>query len=325
MQLPKFDFTLCLLLFSLCVLGQQQDPNLNNLVLPKEYPLNHNEELTVSKNIKEQARNVIVVSGWGFGKTPYNTFIESLDQDFSTHFVTIPGFDNTAAHPLSKEKGRSYGDQAWTTATVDALIDHIETNKISEPVVIGHFITGVQVAFRLALKRPDLVDKLVLVSGSAKVGSTEYIQEPTLQERILINDTYYAPKWFKTVTKNTWDEQNYPPELYATDTTKAQELWQVAASVPISIMIQYILEYYASDISLDFKKLKVPTLVMQPSFNEALFEKYNYLKPSFVDSWSNVKENTLIQRMTIPNSRFFMMLDQPAVFKKTLNKFLNEY
>lgn len=310
---------LCML-FPFSSYGQAQDSSLNNLILPKNYKPSKLGTLNNVKKVGTGKKDLILVAGWGFDGSVFNYFVKKNTKKFTMHIVTLPGFGNQNSPPIPA-KGTSYGKQIWTQGNADAIADYIKRKKLEKPSIIGHFISGGHTAFRVAIKYPELIDRLIIISGSAKVGSTDYPKEPTLAERILINDTYYAPKWFKTVTKKTWDEQNYPPELYAQSTTKAKELWNVSASISLPIMIHYVLEYYASDISLEFKDLKVPTLIIKPSFTDALIKNYNYLKPSYIDSWKNISKNGLIKSVTIPDSNFFIMIDQPERFNNTVLKF----
>ncbi|WP_298759654.1 alpha/beta hydrolase [uncultured Psychroserpens sp.] len=315
------------LITSMCFLihayGQSkvQDSTLNNLILPNNYLTTKLGMLGDVKKTGTGDEDVILLAGWGFGANIFDDFVSKNSNKYTMYAVTFPGFSETKPYPIPKT-GTSYGKQIWTSAIVDGVINLIANEKLEKPTIIGHFITGTQVAFRIGLHYPNLIEKIIIVGGSAKSGSTDYPKEPTLEERIKVNDTYYAPKWFKTVTKKTWDTGNYPPEIFSREKVLAQQLWDMAAKVPMQIMIHYILEYYASDISLEFKNIKVPTLLLIPSFNEEIYKKYNYLKPSFVDCWKGADENKLITTEIVPRSNVFIMNDQPDLFSSLVSKFI---
>ena len=66
-------------------------------------------------------------------------------------------------------------------------------------------------------------------------------------ERISGVDLYLAQRWFKTVTKQTFDTNNYRAPQYARDSMRAVELWKKSSAVPLPVMIRYLCEYSAME------------------------------------------------------------------------------
>jgi hypothetical protein len=70
----------------------------------------------------------------------------------------------------------------------------------------------------------------------------------------------------------------------------------------------------------------VPTLVVQPGFDDAGFQPepgWNYMRNLCLDSWKGMKGgNPRIRFVTIPKSRLFVMFDQPDALDRELAAFL---
>lgn len=245
--------------------------------------------------------------------------------------VTLPGFGGTAAPPMPPA-GTSYGDATWTRAAEEAIARLITTEGLHKPIVLGHFIVGTQIALRLALDHPDLIGGLVIVGGEPmryvpsrrdSTGKTPMSRE----ERVHGMDHYMGPKWFKTVTRETFDANNYPAPQYSRDSARAVTLWRTSAAVPLPVMIRYLSEYMATDLTDEFARLSVPTRVLIPGFAPEIFAdpKQSYAKALFIDSWDNVRaRNSLAILRTVPNSGVFITHDQPQAVRDAIAEVATE-
>jgi pimeloyl-ACP methyl ester carboxylesterase len=262
--------------------------------------------------------DLLLIPGWGFGAEVFENFMRANEGRYRMVAVTLPGFAGTAAPPMPPP-GTSYGDATWTHAAEEAIARVIEREGLRKPIVLGHFIVGTQIAFRLGLDHPDLVGGLVIVGGEpmryvpSRRDSTRKTPMPR-EERVAGADRYVAPQWFKTVTKQTFDINNYAPPQYARDSVRAIELWRKSSAVPLPVMIRYLVEYMAMDLSDEFPRVSVPTRVLMPGFAPEIFAdpKQAYVKSLFFDSWENVRgKNALIALRVVPDSRIFITDDRP--------------
>jgi pimeloyl-ACP methyl ester carboxylesterase len=197
-----------------------------------------------------------------------------------------------------------------------------------KPIVLGHFIVGTQIAIRMTLDHPDLIGGLVIVGGEPmryvasrrdSTGKTPMSRE----ERVEGMDRYMGPRWFKTVTKETFDANNYPPPQYSRDTARAMTLWTKSSAVPLPVMIRYLCEYMAMDLTDEFARLSVPTTVLIPGFAPDVFAdaKQTYVKPLFIESWEKVRtKNPAIVLRSVPNSGIFITDDQPHAVREAVGE-----
>ncbi len=309
-----------------CERIMEQDSSVNNLQDPPGYATGTLGELgnTVKRGNGPQA--LIIIPGLGFGGDIFSDFMTSRESDFTIYAVTLPGFGGTPAPP-SPTENTSFGDQTWTNGALSAIEKLIDKERIDKAVVVGHWLTGTQLALRLALKYPDKIRGVVIISGSPCFVPTDTTQDPkklTLQLRVGSIDQYMAPKWFKTVTRQTWDDNNFLPGDYAVNPVRGLRLWREAAEPALHVWVRYLCEFYAQDITRDLDSLKVPTLLLRPGLEGIYHDPgNNYMQAYCQTAWDVLlPENQNIESTTIPNSRICMWFDQPKKFDAVFNDFL---
>lgn len=323
---------LALTLFAATVSGQKrfdQDPKLNNLEHLDGYKTCRLGELGRVEKTGNGKQNVIMIAGAGFGGSVFDSLIKSLGSDFTFYTITLPGYDSTPAPPMPPP-GTSYGELTWTKSVQKGIEDLITREKIEQPIVIGHWMVAGNVALQLAIDNPNKLRAAALISGRAKnmpVGGIKGPQFGNLKQRAQWVDQGMAPQWFKTVTRDTWDDNNYYPHDYSRNPIRGLQLWRQAANAPLSVHVRYLCESLAQDSTVELDQLKIPTLVVLPGFDDDLFvqENQDYMRPFCLDSWQGVKElSDMISVKTIEEARVFIMDDQPDQLKSTLLQFIDD-
>ena len=131
-------------------------------------PLMITEETSIDYDIHGQGPPLLLIGGLGFGRWGFFKQRPAL----SRHFRTIT-FDVRGEQDLDN-------GVADLTANVVALLEHLRVRKAH---VLGTSLGGF-VAQELALKRPDLVDRLVLVCTSYGSQSPETMSPWTLADML---------------------------------------------------------------------------------------------------------------------------------------------
>lgn len=342
------------LLFLTLVLSQKifaqapplQDSSLNNLVHPAGYKMAVLGKLGAVKKYGRGKQAMIIIPGLGFGLEVFDSFIKQYKGKYTIYAVTPAGFAGTAAPPM-QDAPVKYTELTWTNGIVQGLLGLIEKKKLDKPIIVAHFVTATQVALNLALNYPDKIGKVIIIGGSPyryypgqkKDGSYsdwEYEIKYTPKQRGQIIEFYWAPKWFKTVTKKTWDDNMWTPDDYCKDSVINKQLFKTSANVPIQIMVHYLIEWMAYDVTDKYKSIKVPVLILIPDFKGLLFDSdpsaisctnpaaKQYLKYFHQQNWMRAKEsgNGRIQLQIIPDTRIFMWYDNPIATYNAINKFL---
>jgi pimeloyl-ACP methyl ester carboxylesterase len=305
-----------------------QDSTLNNLVDPPGYEPALLGDLGAVQKIGIGPQNVIFIPGLGFGGNVFSDFMTRHASEFTTYAVTLPGFGGSKAPP-SPPDSVSFGEQTWTNATIRAVEELIEVEGIVDPVIIGHWLTGTQIALHLALRHPDEIKAVVLVAGSACFiagDTTKFPAHPELAFRAMAIDQHMAPNWFKTVTRQTWDDNNFLPGDYATNPVRGLRLWREAAEPLLHVWVRYLCEFFSQDVSLMLDRLSVPTLLLKPGMEGNFVEPgNNYMRSYCHISWeASAPKNDRIRKVIIPESRVFMWFDQPDKFDNEVTAFLSD-
>lgn len=298
-----------------------QDPTLNNLVHPKGYETAPPNTFGHVEKRGTGPVPMVLIPGGGFSWSVFEPFMKNHDKDYTMYAVTLAGMGGTKAPPMPPE-GTSYGEQTWIRGGLRALLDLIAKEKLDRPVVGGHFLEGSQIGLRVAIDHPELVRGVILFAGTAVM--TLPNMSPSLEERIRYQDERMAPNWFKTVTLETWNDNNFPPRSYSLDPERGAHLFDQVSHGPLPVYIRYLLEFWASDVSLEFGDIAAPVLVLTPGFPEQMLEDEatKWLRYYFLDTWNGVEKNPLLERRTIEDAAIFVWLDQPELVEKEVARFV---
>ena len=304
----------------------EQDSTLDNLRHAAGYAAAPLGQLGAVVRRGTGAQDVILIPGWGFGAEVFESFMAANATRYRMVAVTLPGFGGTAAPPMPPD-GTSYAAQSWTGAAEEAVARLIKAEGLNRPVVVGHFVVGTQLALRLALDHPDLVSGVVIVGGEP-VRFTPSRRDTTgktpadIAERIRGVDQYLAPRWFKTVTKRTWDANNYAAMQYSRDSATATVLWRQSAGVPVPVMVRYLCEYLATDIEKDYPSLRVPVMALLPDFTQEILTdpKQAYARSFFLDAWTAAPRlSDRITTRVVPGAHLFVMHDRPDAVRNAID------
>jgi len=302
-----------------------QDSTLNNLVDPPGYRTAPLGTLGEVRRAGLFGPTMILIPGLGFGADVFATLMDSLSESHRLIAVTLPGFAGTAAPP-SPPKETSFGDQTWTRAAMAAIEKLIVDEKIERPILVGHWLTGTQIALRLAMKHPDRIRGVVLLAGAPRMTVNDTVQAKwyaTPERRVKAVDKALAPYWFRTVTRETWDDNNFLPDDYAVNPVRALRLWREAARPPLHVWVRYLCEFNAQDITFEMDRLRVPTLLLRPGL-EGLWHQpgQNYMDGFCRTNWAtSLDGHSHVTVQDVPDSRACLWFDQPAAVTRAIERF----
>ncbi|WP_436514641.1 alpha/beta fold hydrolase [Ekhidna sp. To15] len=297
----------------------------NNLIHEANYVTSEWGEVGEVKEFGSGEKTMILLPGWGFDWTIFEGFIAAYEDKFKIYAITIPGFGSTTA-PAMPENNDNYSDTQWTNGILKGITNLMDEKGIEKATIVSYFTYSNLIATRLALDLPERIENVIIISGMAKFTSNYVPYEPSsLQQRIYYIEKSLAPQWFKTVSKETWDSGNFHPEVFTKDSIAAKKYWNQMSAVPIPTMVRYLCEFYCTDLSLEYENLKVPVLVVMPSFtNEVLYDpKTSYAASFFHYSWLGAKPASQnIAIVAVTDSNAFIVDDQPKKLFQIVNEFL---
>ncbi len=310
-----------------CIRIMEQDSTLNNLIDPPGYKTGTLGELGEVRKFGSGKQTMILIPGLGFGAEVFSEFAEMFSTEATMYAVTLPGFGGTAAPP-SPPLSTSFAEQTWTNGAYQAIESLIDREHLERPIVVGHWLTGSSLAVKLALDHPDKIRAVILLAGVPCFVATDtlkYKLHPPLERVAMGVDKYMAPMWFKTVTRTTWDDNNFLPGDYAVNPIRGLRLWRMAAQPALHVWIRYLCEFYAGDITFDLPRLSVPTLLLKPGLEG------NFSDPGqdYMTGFCHIGWNMAIQNgakmtvKTIPHTRACLWFDEPELVAEELREFMS--
>ena len=318
------------LAFSAATALAQQDPGLNNLVHAPDYKTAEPGTLGAVVERGSGKVDVVMVSGFGLGASAFDGFMQRNTKRYHMLAITLPGFEGTAAPPMPAE-GTSYGDQTWTRAAADAVVKLIGERKLRRPILVGHSLNGTQVAALVATEHPELVRGLVLLAGSPRfepVQPTEFWPAGlSVEKKIVMVDKGLAPRWFKTVTRDTWVTNNFKAADYSVDDARGKTFADRANDPPLPVLIRYLCEFHASDVTPALAKSTLPILLIEPTFTPALRAdpKKSYLESFFGLPWKGaLAPGATRSIVTVDDAGIMVMDDKPAEVDKAVAEFVKK-
>ncbi|MGH8014713.1 MAG: alpha/beta fold hydrolase [Candidatus Zixiibacteriota bacterium] len=309
-----------------CIRILKQDSTLNNLVDPPGYKTTPLGTLGGVTHRGTGTQDMILIAGLGFGAGVFEEFMNELEGQYDMYAVTLAGFGGSAAPPCPSEQ-TSFAEQTWTNGALKGIEKLIKDENIQNPIIVGHWLTGTTLALRLAINHPNKVKAVILLAGAPRWYSTDTLYEMyygTLDKRVNTVDKYFAPKWFKTVTRETWDDNNFLPQDYAVNPVRGLRLWREAASPKLHVWVRYLCEFNAQDVTAEFDNLTAPTMLLKPGLENLWTEGRNYMDETYGNqTWDeSLAKYPKIVAKTIPNSRVCLWFDHPEKVKQEISSFL---
>ncbi len=311
-----------------CKRLMKQDSTLNNLVDPAGYKAAPLGSLggVIKSGIGD--RCVIFIPGLGFGGQVFDELTAALADRYTTYAVTLAGFGGTAAPPCPPESV-SFSAQTWTNGALAGIEKLIADEHLQNITVVGHWLVGTQLAARLAINHPDKVKGVVLLTGAPVANfavDTNYAKYyDTYEKRVATMDKFMGARWFKYVTRETWDDNNFFPTDYAAHPVMGLRLWREAARPPLHVWVRYLCEFESQDLTREIGKLKTPTLILNPGYEGLWVDGSNsYMVQTFgyVGWGKSLDGRANVTMRTIPNSRCCMWVDQPKAVADAMSEFM---
>lgn len=100
-------------------------------------------------------KNLILLHGWKQDVSTWHPIVDLLKDDFKLWMIDLPGFGKS-----------DIPEKTWQVSNFAETVSlFIKDLKIKEPILLGHSLGG-NVSLKLAIKYPDLLNKLILEDSS---------------------------------------------------------------------------------------------------------------------------------------------------------------
>jgi pimeloyl-ACP methyl ester carboxylesterase len=306
------------------------DLSRNNLEFPADYHTLPSKKGPLIKKLGQGKQAIILVPGMYSGADSFADFIAQNRSRYEIYLVTPPGINGTPARPLPRGAPQLQ-ELTWTRSLERDILNLIDREKLRKPVIIAERQPASVAAIELANAYPEKFGGVVLTA-------TNFLQpalspkDPTRKtpatfaERIDIVEKGLAEKWFKYVTPDTWLSNDYMPEWYSSDLSEGQAAWASSEAAPLPVKIRYLCEFWLSNISQDFERLQIPTLVLVPGFDEKFLDDpaNNFLKKAFDTVWALfVTKHPNAEFVKIPGKRLSLLRQNAEIANKAIEQFID--
>jgi len=268
---------------------------------------------------------MILLPGVYSGNTAFDGFVSRNASRYTFYTLTPPGLDGTLPRSLPPQNASS-GEFAWTRSLARDVLGLIKQKRLDKPIVVTHGFPGALAVEELALSNPEVLGGIVEIASLATLPyPTSLAREATPEERVAMVDDSWTRQWFKYVTPETWESNNYQREMFANDPIRAERARQEVEAVPLAVKVRYLIEYMASDNRRQFGTLGVRMLALRPGFDDALLSNpaFTFYKTSFLDGWTAYPTNSRVHPVTIPGARALMLDDQPELTDRAIAVFVD--
>ncbi len=315
--------SLAYILLSYLLKGQET----NNLILKPGTATIENGRFGEVKKYGTGQIKMILIPDVGFDSEIYRDFMRVNKRRFTFYAVTLPGSSGTKP-PAMPSQGVSYGQRTWLHNAELAVLNLIEKEKLDRPVIAGNLIIATSISFHMAMNHPDKISRVIIFGGMPRASWPSPKGGPVrVDERTPAVDHYMAPRLYKGMPRETWNQNLYQAIQFSADSAKGKKIFKHLSSENISVMARYLLEFYTTDVATEFDKISVPVLVLLPGFDQRYLDEHAKFMDTeyFWNGWEKARVNSNFQFETIPNARIFVWQDQPTLVNAAVNKFVSNH
>ncbi|MEM8847846.1 MAG: alpha/beta hydrolase [Bacteroidota bacterium] len=268
-------------------------------------------------------KNLVLITGSGFDNSIFYEFMMRNKDIYTCYAFTEAGMGNTLPPPI--DKNQKYGDRNWSIGFEGAVANFISEDNLKDVILLGFFSGGVQHAVHIAYNNPELIKKVILVSGEIQ---RDFVREPlTLSQRDSLVTNELAERWFKNLSPKTWYEGTFPATIFSNDSIKSRRLWEKQNMSPIPSQIQLLCEFFADDLGNKIVNLKQPVKVIVPGFDESFIndEKNALVYHIYNRKWHHFIQNSAPKNVSltiIDDAKIFVFEDKSDEFDRVLKEFV---
>ncbi len=294
---------------------RRQDPRVNNWAFPVGYKTRQLGSIG-RLDVKEGKGPTLICVSLGYEASIFDPIVREIGSRASFYLVTPPGMPNASAPPLPG-LNVSFGERTWSVGLENAILQLIKEKELKDVVLVADDYASPQVVLHIAERAPDSIAKVILLNPSSA--------NPSPHERIVAwVDKVLAPKWYATVTKQTWAEGMPPSSALCRDVSHAKKWFQKSLDVPIPVLCEYFSESLTDDILGRIGSLKPKVLAIFGRDDNLFSTPLGAPQQTNTMFWKGLAEspNSNVQVAVVDHARALVTIDQPEEVGKAIRAFL---
>ncbi len=259
---------------------------------------------------------MVLIPGLMSDWTVFESMMTRNTSKYTMHAITLPGFGASQPPPLPEATPPS--KTLWLDNAERAILDLIESKKISKPVLVGHSM-GAHLAMRLAARHPDKFRAAVAIDGLPAFPLMPGV-ELSKEQRAAQIDGVFAQQ-MGTLTDELWSNQvrQGTPNMVKSE-DRAKQIADMSVRVPRATSVRYMLELLASDVTAELKASSCKVLGIAALGDESTrFGSVDLTKAAWKSQFDAVPAATVVY---FDDTRHFVMDDAPAELDRAIEQFL---
>ncbi len=253
----------------------------------------------ITVEVSGEGNPVLFLPGFTNPGSIWDDTVSNLNGNYQNHLISYAGFDGN--EPI---------EMPWYTTIKKELIYYIEENKLRDVLIIGHSMGG-NLAVDVAAALPKNIKSLILVDS---IPCMRELMMPGVPE----SQIQYESPYNKEMLAMNDDQFKQTAMMMAQNMTNRHD--------KVNILLNWILKAdretyvygYTDLLKLDLRKvlskITAKTLILGTAFPTIEMAKTNYEK-----QYADLSNKSIEM---IPDSKHFIMFDQPELFYEKVNAFL---
>ena len=241
--------------------------------------------------------NMVLIPGLSCSGDVWNETIALYESKFTCYILTMAGFAGVPAQPAPSFS-------SWEAA----IVDYIETNHLSKPVIVGHSM-GAALALAIASDYPGLPAKIVVVDVLPCLAA---MRNPSFKSNP-VNDCAPMVHQFAALSDASFKtmQQAGMRQLLA-DTSRLNTVVGWSVSSDRATFATMYCDFMNTDLRDKIKGITCPALILL----EAGFAE---LKPTIADQYKN---RSTAQLVYASKGLHFIMYDDWSWYRQQLDAFI---
>ncbi|WP_062059374.1 alpha/beta fold hydrolase [Cellvibrio sp. OA-2007] len=258
--------------------------------------------------VRGQGATLIFIPGLNSGTETFSATCDYFQPNYRCHLVQLPGFAGLAP-------GKS--NSAFLNARRDALINYVKQKTTGKITLIGHSLGGT-LSLMIALKAPELIDKLIIVDALPFFPA---LQNPSLTTELVRPQAEQMRTMMNNQTQSDY-QQNAAAQLHGMSNNPARMplLLKWSKTSDRATTTQALYDLMTTDLRADLARIEQPTLVLGAW---AAYKAYGSTKDStqtiFQTQYASLKD---VDIRLSESGYHFLTWDDPEWVNEQIQQFL---